>query len=227
MGYFVNDDYFKKKKKIKPYIRDLLYDCCTVGTVPPKDVDEFLRSTLANHPEWLTKCNNHPESTILTIVFHRGNRCIELHRADETRMDISYGVAVEAMKSGRNRKPRKTVYNALQRFNHVARNECADDIQRANAELPLTCAITGVSLANTASHIDHVLEFEQLVNDFILADGIDVNSVGYSNEPWVNKWTSQKLTDDWKRYHRQNATLRRTTPHANLSRPRRPKRRHE
>jgi hypothetical protein len=134
-------------------------------------------------------------------------------------MDISFHVAIQAMTPGRNNKPRKMAC-ALKDFQKVARIECQDDINQAMVDLPWTCGITGESLVEKASHIDHVYEFRHLVTDFIREYAIDIDTVSYSQEPWVNKWVSEELTGQWKRYHRQNATLRRTTPRANLSRRR-------
>jgi hypothetical protein len=225
-GYFVNGAYFKTKAAITSHMRRLLA-ACPVGTVPTNADNIFIRSVLTNHPEWISKCNDDPDQTTLTSESSRGSfhRCIELHRNDATVMDISFHVAIQAMVPGRNSKPRKSAC-ALKDFQKVARIECQDDINRAMVDLAWTCGLTGESLVKKASHIDHVYEFRHLVSDFIREYEIDIDTVGYSKEPWVNKWASEELTDHWKRYHRQHATLRRTTPRANLSRRRHLKRSH-
>ena len=225
-GYFVDDVYYENKVAITDHMKRLLM-ACPPGTVPTKNDNMFIRSVLTNHPKWISKCNGDPDQTTVTSELSRGSRyrCIELHRVDATVMDISFHVAIHAMVPGRNNKRRKGTCG-MNAFQKVARIECQDDINRAMVEEPWTCGITGESLVKKASHIDHIYEFRHLVTDFIREYAIDIDTVGYSKEPWVNKWVSEELTGQWKRYHRKNAMLRRTTPHANMSRRRHLKRSH-
>ena len=85
------------------------------------------------------------------------------------------------------------------------------------------CQITGEDVEWNSCHVDHVTPFSDLLQMFIEQKSIDTSiehTKGGEDGSVTRIFTDSTLDTQWKEFHKQNAVLRLTTVHANLSRPR-------
>jgi hypothetical protein len=84
--------------------------------------------------------------------------------------------------------------------------------ERAQAQSMLKCPLSGVSLMSTASHVDHVVPFSRLVDQFLALYDLDLCKI---------KCNSKRIYDpdvvpNWQQYHEQHAQLQLVSAKANL-----------
>ena len=216
---------FKNKKCVRSFYEQLRGQLGTGKPIlPPSEEYVFLNSLCSAHPRWHLKTAGLPPRAFVfrTNQLDRKSICLMIVRKDGSEMDISVPKCLRFFQSvvRRTSGPPSADSDARTRFMKVARRIAEDDVVEARNLLPDVCALTGVSLCHRPFHIDHEIEFRKLVDTFLAEEGIDPGTLQFSLGCDVIGLQDTTVEQKFRVFHRREAVLRKTTPHANLARPR-------
>ena len=147
-----------------------------------------------------------------TLLNQRG---FYILRTDGSWMDFSYLECITPA-------TRRTKFNKACRF-------AVDDHQITafrNANVEDKCAITQENLHGKETHVDHIIQFNTIVEEFLMISKLDLSSVLLTSDdkktrPLIEeRFVDHKIENEFAVYHATRATLRLVTKSANLRRKR-------
>lgn len=144
MSYNIAGSTYKTKAAITAHCRAIIKGTATNERVAPED-QGFLLDLLSYHTEWPSKAGA-GVTGITTMVSEHGTRCLNLIRADGTRVDISY---LHALKHLPSQKTATLLPQGLIDFRNGARQAIKAQIDAFRAQYATACA--GQDMA-----VDHV-----------------------------------------------------------------------
>ena len=214
--YEIAGEQFSSAAKLAARVRAILWGCCIGQALQGPDY-AFMLELLKRHPGYEQKKG----SGILRICVRTnpvftGTRGFWLVRSDGSETDFSYRECISPTKSNK------------VRFVAACRTAVEASVIRVKKKFfnsgnpPSSCPYTGELLTWDNSHVDHAVPytFKYLVEAFIAANGIDVESVrihgdGVDNAI-VDRLVDKVLEKKWIVYHDANARLRVISRKANL-----------
>jgi hypothetical protein len=215
MEYFINGIFFKTKKSIEDYVKNILY-AGNIGDPVKGDDFEFMICFFEMfHHEWIIKkgCGINNLFRIKQPIYNK-YRSFFIVRTDGSTTDISYKIS----------KIQKE--NTRKDFNNALRNAIKNQITEFRNNVfsksdIVKCPFTGEVLSIFNSHVDHFEpSFEDLVQIFIDKHNI-TNIENLISIPADNQ-TSAVIIDEsikvmFEKFHRETAKLRVLSIKGNLS----------
>lgn len=199
----IRDITFKTRKELETHIR------CIINSaeinVPLSDGDyDFMMDVLQHHPEFVEKSYRAYDIVVrINRGLHFSNRGLWFLRGDDTEVDISWPVALNA---------EPTSYERLAR--DAARYAIHPQIQAFRDRGGHTCAICRGAVNRAQTHIDHTppYTFENLFTRWF---GRKV--VGLDNTGLHPVFSDHSVSLDWQEFHALFAALQVTHGKCNMS----------
>ena len=215
MEYTAGPFSWATKKAAGLFFGRWLKETAPAHVVTDSDEHKCLLDLISQHPESRSKIGVGVDRfEIRRNPIFRNQNTFYLIRVDGTATDFSFRSCISGKK--------KTAW-AL--FCCAARNAIADQILvfKSTAFMAVdrpVCGITGDSVKWDNCHVDHVVEFSELLKRFVDKYDIDVDAAikPSSDMQIVAEFACDDLRRKWCEYHHSFAELRLTTPVANLSR---------
>ena len=201
---------YKTKAAITVRCQAIIKATATNERVAPEDQD-FLLDLLSYHTEWPNKAGA-GVTGITTMVSEHGTRCLNLIRADGTRVDISY---LHALKHLPSPKTATLLPQGLIDFRNGARQAIKDQVDAFRAQYASICA--GQDMA-----VDHVYPktFDALLFSFCQERGLNPLKVTISELSGCTAYIADDgIRYSWQAYHSQHCQLRLITKAENLALP--------
>ena len=207
---------FGTKKEAQQHYRSILNGYLPGDSLSETDFSDIL-DLLTRHPEHEKKIGSGVSHIKVVQNPEYPSRCFWIFRDDGTSTDFSYVTCV-------NGKP-KTVN---QEFIEACRVSIVDQILEYKNEYFASsgdgfCEETGVPITWKNSHVDHIIPFAQIVNDFLNLTGTipssEMLSKSADNQCSV-KFTCEHTESEWRAYHMIFAQLRVVSVEFNLTRMR-------
>jgi len=217
MKFIAGSMSWKTKKEAHEFFGRWLKNSIPIEIISDTERFQLLHSLLLNHPDATQKigCGVRRFEIRQNAIFANQNT-FWLIRFDGTETDFSFRLCMS-------RKENTPWHD----FCAAARAAIADQIvvfktaEFLSIEKP-SCSLTGVLLEWDQCHVDHVVQFSDLIKRFVEEYGVDISTAVLHS---VDGQTSAIFADDqlaihWRQFHFTNAELRLTTPAANLARKR-------
>ena len=201
---------FKSQKSAETFIRNLINEIGICSSVKNKDIAKYsiLYDLCLRHPD-SNKLKNIYDFMICKNKLNASAYELNIINLDGSITDISWRVCI----TGKS-KPYKTDL-------HSAFRICVDNqIKDFRKDNMLICALCNNS--NTEYHIDHVIHFQKIVEDFLqnykgkLPEIFDITND--STNRCCFKIEDIGLSNQFQDYHKQNAELRVLCKECNLRR---------
>ena len=204
---------FESKKAAEDYVRNLIKEIGFCSSVKNKTGGyyERLLEIAKLHPDSASKIHNISD---FAIVKNKLNQAYELNivRLDGSLIDISWRLCI----SGKRPSDKTNLYSA---FRYVIDDQTYAFKRQAQCN---TCELCKCPL-NGCFHIDHVIHFQQLVDDFLKISTLHVPTHFMECDDGTHRHTffpsDNAIAEEFSDYHRRNAVLRMVCPTCNLSRP--------
>ena len=169
---------------------------------------------ISNHPEADEKLLNAVDFYIRTNVQSRKGLELMIRKLDGIETDVSWRTAAK----GKGRTPRESFCRALR----VSINDQIKDFRRNPNTVTNVCAMCSTPVEQY--HVDHVITFKRLVNDFIATYPDWVFPQDHEYEESNDDTNQYRLADKvmesaFQRHHMENAILRITCAQCNITRP--------
>ena len=169
---------------------------------------------ISNHPEADEKLLNAVDFYIRINVQSRKGLELMIRKLDGIETDVSWRTAAK----GKGRTPRESFCRALR----VSINDQIKDFRRNPNTVTNVCAMCSTPVEQY--HVDHVITFKRLVNDFIATYPDWVFPQDHEYEESNDDTNQYRLADKvmesaFQRHHMENAILRITCAQCNLTRP--------
>lgn len=201
---------FPTKKAAEMRVREILHTH-PLG-VPLDGVDmEIVGALISRHPHAADKIGAGVAKVTVDVV-EGGSRGFWITRTDGTRTDFSYRKALYAPGH------RQRVTAALRRAVEASVVRFKYDTFRDTDTV--VCPVTGQTLDRRLGHVDHVVPFADLVDEWLRSEDMTVDDVevrtgdGVIGDRLADPW----LEVDWKTFHDERAVLRYIHPAANQRR---------
>lgn len=199
-----------------------------------KDLEAFVRSKV-NHedfhptdPLWFELIKRHPEYEAKVgsgiYYFKRKISPLNAHfyliivRTDGTEVDFSWKSCV----SGKSTSNIKNLFAAMR----ASAFDFVDEFKKDALDENPYCEICEKFLeSRKESHVDHVIQFSKLLNDFLKTKQgnfipVEFDDCPKTNQPFFKKdKQSSFFKFEWEDYHADNSKLRLLCPSCNLKRP--------
>jgi len=204
---------FKSVTECTKYTRTLLTKVGVCNSVKNKDQNayNFLLELCQRHPSANEKLKNQFDFKIHHDTINKKAFALDILNTDGTFTDISWIICCKG-------KPNSTKDD----FNSALRQCISSQIWdfKCKTKHILHCEMCEDLLQD--KHIDHVIHFQKLKDDFVKLHSIEIPSE-YDEEP-ITYFRMFKSNDKWigdsfYKYHEENATLRVVCPDCNLRRP--------
>lgn len=197
--YMLGGRSFATKDEIKKHCQDLLHDSESVRSFERGSPEfAFLFDLLQRHYRSDEKVGVGVES--FGIKSMMGSRCFEVWRTDSTCEVFSYHKCISA--------PNVNV-ERTKAFREEVKEQTYHFRSEALAAEDPRCAITGRTVTNETADVDHIVEFQQLLGDFLREEQLELADIKVDrtaeNRPTV---ADRRIALLWKEYHRQHAQLR-------------------
>ncbi len=195
------DIIFKTKKLAEEYVRNLFNEIGLCNSVKTKNVDYYnkIYNIILNHPNSESKLSNIIDFKIIKNKLNNNFFEINIIKQDNIIEDVSW---------------RKCIYN--KNINHdlnsALRYSINDQIYEYRNSVDISKCKLCDKPTNNKPHIDHIIEFKNLVIDFhnnnklVIPTSFD-NTIDGSNRKTFKK-IDIEYENKWKEYHKQNAVLR-------------------
>lgn len=211
----LGDLIFKTKKETETYVRKMLNDVgCTLSVKQSSEYTfRVLEELCRRHPDYESKMRNFEDFIIKPNAMNHKSKELNIRKTTGVVIDISWKLCITG-------KPRTQESH----FNEALRFAIQTQIYsfREKHQHVQNCSICEKYFEND-SQIDHIVQFQELVLNFMkLHPEIKLPS-NYSEENETNKCCFQ-VRDTWigdlfSEYHEANATLRKVCRSCNLTRP--------
>ena len=183
---------FSTKKQLAKHIREIV-DSVENGIALSDYDHDFMMDILQHHPEFETKAQGSYKIVVDSPVEFPKQRCFWLVKLDESRIDISWLVALDA-------KPRGAVADLSSALRHAVRDQI---LAARDAQLGGTCGVCGKTVL--AGDVDHSGVSFAEIRDMWLLTQVAV--------PLVDIGVTSDLADaaqkaDWQDFHSLWADLR-------------------
>lgn len=212
------DKIFNSQKNAKIYVKQVLTSIGFCSSVKMKDAKKrshyynVLLNILKRHPESTKKLANLKD---IKIVPNRMNKsCFEINliKNDNTIEDISYNSCI----TGKHKTQKQELAEALR---YAVQNQI---LEFRSKNLHKCCDICKKSTTGIL-HIDHVIEFHKLVENFHQHNKHNIPNEFEDVNDGTNRYKITKKDEqyekDFQAYHQTHAVLRPLCKHCNLSRP--------
>lgn len=205
---------FTSQEKACDYIRHLLTTIGLCDSVKAKSNTWFqdIYHILLRHPNAEDKLHHLEDFSVVRNVLKPSSFVIHIKKKDGTVDDVSWLSCV----TGKPRSAKQLLHSAL-------RYSIEPQIQQYRDSISLDQCVLCQSSTNGTPHIDHFVQFEQLVHDFYQTITIpvpnEVDAVNDYSGRRCFKSTDQTFQELWEDYHRKHASLRVLCATCNLSRP--------
>lgn len=207
---------FDSKQEAKKHFSDIL-NKHPLGTELTNDEFDDVMSLLLSHPQADEKIGSGVKSLKIDQGYNSSNRCFHIIREDESIENFSIGKCINGDHSPFHKfciACRKSVEPDLLEMKKQYFQENSDNDNR------VTCSLTKEKIKFDESHIDHrePFTFASIVHFFVQAKNIDLNQVEYiTKNNYGNEFKDNKLSQDFKSWHNQNAKIRIVKGKANLA----------
>jgi hypothetical protein len=214
----INNKIFKTKKDATQFIQNILYGYQLNESLEGDDL-MFMLDVLKCHPDVNKKVGVGIKSIIVEkeLTFNKTTH-FSIIRTDGTKVDFSF---VKCLTPSSNK--------LIKLFYSSARRAVSDQIiafrdkfftENKDSNGDISCALTGVLIDKSSSHVDHVPPdtFHKIVSDFIDISNIDVDSTKFieTADGIGREFSEEEIRNSFSDYHRSNARLRIVSPSANL-----------
>jgi hypothetical protein len=205
----IGDRVYRTKKDATAAIREVLYRYPVGATLNPEDA-QFIAQLLLEHPEAKDKILCGVAS--FQIEQNGPTRGFWLTRTDGTRTDFSYVSCLTPV------TPERDALNGLR--SAIKDQVMAFRDSEFGGREAVPCAVTGVPVERSNSHVDHKPTFAELVERFLAERNRTLGSIAV--EPTTDGDTETRIADPelvsaWQEFHRKHASLRVVSRKANLS----------
>ena len=215
-GFLIRGEFFPTKKALENRIRAIRDKYKDDNQLTPDNFD-FLLDVLEGHPQYDIKRGPGIVSIyVKTNPTYTNNRCFWLIRTDGTETDFSFKECLTP--TPHDKKFFRALRAAIEPFTWEFKKNFFDSLTS-----PAYCPYTRERLEFVGSHVDHKvpLTFERLVDDFVQANGIDIDQISVAGDvednTYQNTLVDQELKERWISYHNQRAVLQVVSRRANLS----------
>jgi 5-methylcytosine-specific restriction endonuclease McrA len=211
MPIIIGDQTFKTQKQLKEYIQSIFKELDLTESIKDKNIKyfEFLKLLCERHPQKDEKLKNFKDFKINRDSLNKKAFSLFIINNDNTETIISWIVCI----SGKD-------INPLTLFSSCLRNEIFYQINDFKETVDLSICTLCTKLT-TEIHIDHIIHFSKLVDDFISINKIKIpNNYLKPLNSFILKFNSedQWIGDLFKEYHLNNASLRVLCAKCNLTR---------
>lgn len=223
MPYIIDGYEFRTKDDIRAHSQEILHSI-PVGEPITDDAYSFLGDLFQFHDEWQEKTGGSCFE-ITTGRSAQGTKCFYIIRADGTKVDISFPLAVKQIPSLRSSKKLPQYLTDYKNAARTAIKEQISSFRQQALDCSPCCPISNTRITLENSEVDHMapLTFDRLLYDFTKTHGIDPGntSVG-SIEGTVACFDDGGLSENWASYHKGHACLRLVSKaeHRKIGRPR-------
>lgn len=215
----IGDLSFATQTAAETYVRDLLGEigyCKSVTSQGPQYFERIM-DIAKLHPRASEKLQDVSDFCIVrNKLSNYREKAYELNivRADSSLLDISWKKCVaNNYKAGV-----KEMLSSAFRFSVESQ---IDNFRKNSTKV---CEICYKKLGSTVSHVDHVIQFDDLMKSFLLLNTLPLPSRFVDCPDGSNRMVfhidSQQLSENFARYHEETAVLRMTCPQCNLRRKR-------
>jgi len=205
---------FNTQKEAEQYVRDLIMNkiglCSSVKSTNIQLFNELLE-IVKYHPSSDNKLKNMNDFKIIKNKLN--NKAYELNiiNLDGSILDISWKLCV----TSKHKTPKQELSSALR---YSIEEQIHDYKNKVNIDKCVSCN----TFTNGKPHIDHVIYFEKLVNDFNTINILPIPSIfdeasDNSNRRAFTK-NDIKYETAWKKFHKENAILQVLCKDCNLRR---------
>jgi Protein of unknown function (DUF3223) len=205
---------YPTKKAAKDFIiaiRDRYPDSDHIG----EDDHNFLSELLWSHPEACDKIGaGISHFTVTTDSVFGRTRHFVVHRLDGTSTDFSFHSCI----NGRNERGDRL--EAMRRA--IEPDILAFRNQAFETDIEVRCRVDGSVLTHNTCHVDHEAPktFLVIVGDWLEDSTLSLDDLEITpprDNQTVTSMTNHDQIRSWRSFHNRHATLRLTTPRANLS----------
>lgn len=212
-GVVFRDNFYQSKKKFGEMVKDRLNQNGITKSIKNKSNDDFLFfiELCKRHPNHEDKLNNMIDFEIKPDSINKKVLTLHIIKSDNTTIDISIPKCVSGKSS--------TDYELYNRSLRTVINPQIQEYKKANKNIT-NCPICNKILNYDNTHVDHIIHFAKLVDDFTKINKIKIPSK-YDQTDKNTKCFTQKdkhiglLFYD---YHFKNADLRIICDTCNLTR---------
>lgn len=196
---------FKSKKSTLDYYKNILNKYNYEDYLDEVDFND-VNNLLKKHPDSINKIGNGVKAISIGKV-RTNTKCFKIIRNDLTSETFSYFKCINGN------------YSALTQFNRVCRDVISDDIQKVKQDYfdrkvvkgKVKCQETGELCSWEDLVIDHrqPQTFSMIVDRFIELYQIDIDNIDYyESEDGIQTFKDEKITSNFKAYHKEKANLR-------------------
>lgn len=201
---------YKTKKEAEGYYRALIKQigtCNDILMINPDAHHDFME-LIKRHPDGDKKIHDTVNFKIQKDYFNQAAYCLLLIRSNGEEDVISWKCCI----SGKPSTPHADLMKAM-------RYAISDQIIHFRNQLESWCC-EECNIETQDSHIDHVIHFQQLVHDFhqITDQKIPTSFDKSQLYSRVFRKEDSEYEKEWKKYHKENATLRLLCRTCNLTR---------
>ena len=205
---------FNSQKDCENYVRNLFSTIGLCSSIKKTTHFDFIHDLVKRHPKYLEKCKNLKDFELVRNKFNKNAFELHLIRDDETVEDISWRICI----TGKTKTDKQLLFSALR---YSIQEQI---IEYKNNVIIENCMLCQKVLCNGDIHVDHIIHFEKIANDFLnislknrhTPTTFD-NSNDNSNRKKFKKEDIQ-FENDWKIYHKKNSNLRLVCKKCNLTR---------
>ena len=203
---------FKTQKAAEDHVRTMINTIGLCDSVKSKgSVFDKLHDVLMNHPDSYEKLLHMIDIKIVQNKLNQTAKEIHIVKADGSSVDMSWRLCV----SGKPKTLRAELLSALRysidyQIHEYKEKACLD-----------ICSLCGGS-TNGLPHIDHVIHFQKLVQDFHCASRLKPPDIFADAPDSSNRRDFHEVdthyADTWRAYHKRHAILRVLCTSCNLKR---------
>ena len=179
---------FKTKKALQDAIREIA-NKAYIGESLSHDDEEFMLYVFSRHDGFSEKCGC-GFSHIFVDLDEFGGRHFRIARVDGTDVGISWHHALSPRSSERTH------------FMSALREEVKEQIFSFKASSGNVCGICGGEISSGDKHIDHLIPFRSLVDQFF---GQNIHPTQKLDTTSI--LSNRQVAKDWSSFHQENAIL--------------------
>ncbi|QXW42687.1 DCL family protein [Pseudomonas amygdali] len=199
---------YKSKQELQEKLKAYLM-AAHVGEVRNRNADRKLRLLLMMHPDAARKIGSGIDYFTVVRNARGAGQGFHVVRTDGTVESFSYKRCISGVMQSDYGKVREALRFAVQ-------PQLMEE--REKHKLPVICKLSDVAIRDRKElHMDHVIPFCQLLEDFSIAQNVDLSALKTIGNGEALHFVDSEVTASFVRYHRQHAKLQPTSRIANAA----------
>lgn len=204
---------FKTQKLAEDYVRNLIIKINICDSVKNRGIEYYnkLYDIILKHPDSDSKLRNIEDFKISKNKLNINAYELYIIKKDGIIEDVSWRICA----SGKHKKMKQEFVSALR---YTIENQIYDFKKISDLTI---CSLCGLSTNNTP-HIDHIIHFDKIVEDFqkyIKKEApINFDNAPDNTNRRMFKEEDKEYEQEWNNYHKNNAKLRVLCKRCNLTR---------